>query len=107
MKVLLLAHANESSFVDKPEAEQRALAATFGAYIEELKAAQVPLATYRPQPSSTAKVVRITDDEASVRDGVLGDPNEPLTGLYIIDVPDIDTAVSWAKRNPAARFGAI
>src|SRR6266540_1082690 len=107
MKALLLAHANESSFLNKPDAEKRAIAATFGAYVEELNAAHVPLTTYRPQPSSAAKVVRIKDGETSVRDGGLGDPDEPLTGLYVIDVPDIETALSWAKRNPAARLGAI
>ena len=42
---------------------------------------------------------------------VVGGPyssaKEQLTGLYIIDVPDLDAAVSWAERNPAATVGVV
>ncbi|MGH7965984.1 MAG: YciI family protein [Candidatus Binatia bacterium] len=27
--------------------------------------------------------------------------------LLLIDVPDLDAALSWAKRHPAAAYGAI
>lgn len=107
MRCLLLCHTDEARWLAMSGDEQRRTAATFGAYTEELKRAGVFVGAYRPQPSSTAKRVRIADGGAEIQDGVLGDPNEPLTGVYIIDVPDMATAVSWAERNPAARMGAI
>ena len=107
MKCLLLAHTDEASWLAMSDDEKGRIAATFGANAEELKRAGVFVTAYRPQPSSTAKRVRIHNGTAEIQDGVLGDPNEPLTGVYIIDVPDMATAVSWAERHPAARMGAI
>jgi hypothetical protein len=30
-----------------------------------------------------------------------------LGGYYMIDVPDLDQAIDWAKKCPAAQFGTI
>ena len=32
---------------------------------------------------------------------------EQLAGYYIIDVPDADTALSWAAKCPGASYGAM
>lgn len=107
MQCLLLLHTDEASWLAMSDDEQRRTAATFGAWTEKLRGAGAFVGAYRPQPSSTAKRVRVGNGVAEIQDGVLGDPREPLTGLYIIDVPDVATALSWAESNPAARMGAI
>jgi hypothetical protein len=32
---------------------------------------------------------------------------EQLSGVYVVDVPDLDAALSWAARNPAVAYGAV
>jgi hypothetical protein len=107
MKCLLLLHTDEASWLAMSDDDKRRTAATFGAWTEEIRGAGAFVEAYRPQPSSTAKRVRVGAGGAETQDGVLGDPKEPLTGLYVINVPDMAAAVSWAERNPAARMGAI
>jgi hypothetical protein len=34
-------------------------------------------------------------------------PRSSSAGYYLIDVPDLDAALDWAKRCPAARYGAV
>jgi hypothetical protein len=75
--------------------------------VQALTTAGVLVGNYRPQPSSTAKTVRITDGKTQVLDGLYADTKEQLSGLYIIDVPDLEAALSWAERNPAAGFGVV
>jgi hypothetical protein len=30
-----------------------------------------------------------------------------LAGVFIVDVPDLDAALAWAERCPAAQYGVI
>jgi hypothetical protein len=32
---------------------------------------------------------------------------DQVTRSSVVEVPDLDAALSWAARNPAARFGAV
>ncbi len=58
-------------------------------------------------PGSTATTVRLRDGRRDVHDGPYADSKEELGGYYIIDVPDLDAALQWAARNPAAGYGAV
>jgi hypothetical protein len=42
-----------------------------------------------------------------IQDGPFADTKERLGGVFVIDVPDLDVALDWAKRNPAAQWGSI
>ena len=42
-----------------------------------------------------------------IQDGPYAASKEHLGGYYIIEVPDLDTALEWAARNPAAASGAV
>jgi hypothetical protein len=42
-----------------------------------------------------------------VLDGPFADSKEQLGGYYLIDVPDLDVALSWAARCPAANHGVV
>jgi hypothetical protein len=56
-------------------------------------------------PSSEAKSVSIRDGQTTVEDGVPA--GEAAAGYYLLDVPDEDTATSWAQRVPTARYGRV
>ena len=47
---------------------------------------------------STATVVRAEDDEVLLTDGPFLEGKEYLGGLAIIDVDDLDAALTWARR---------
>ena len=42
-----------------------------------------------------------------VTDGPFADTKEHLIGFYVIDVPDLDTALEWAARVPNVRTGTV
>lgn len=50
----------------------------------------------------TATTVRIRDGKRLVQDGPFADTKEQLGGYFVIEVPDLDTALEWAARAPSA-----
>ncbi|TFV87005.1 YciI family protein [Blastococcus sp. CT_GayMR16] len=55
------------------------------------------------QPTGTATSLRAGSD---VTDGPFVETKEALGGFYVIDAPDLDTALAVAKLCPA-RFGGV
>ena len=58
-------------------------------------------------PPSTATTLRVRGDKRQVQDGPFADTKEQLGGYYVIDVPDLDTALEWAARAPCATTGGV
>jgi hypothetical protein len=83
------------------------MVAAYGAYTEAMKKAGVLAGANRLQPTASASTVRVTDGKSKVLDGPYAETKEQLAGYYMIDVPDLDAALSWAARCPGASFGAI
>jgi hypothetical protein len=69
--------------------------------------AGVRVASDRLRPTSLATSVRVTNGETKVLDGPYAETKEQLAGFYMIDVPDLDAALSWAARCPGAAYGTI
>ena len=61
----------------------------------------------RLRPVSTATTVRLEDDKPRVLDGPYAETKEQLGGYYLIDAPDLDSALSWAARCPGAGHGVV
>ena len=51
---------------------------------------------------STATVATASGDDVLITDGPFVELKEYLGGLTIIDVPDLDAALAWAKRSTRA-----
>ena len=52
----------------------------------------------------TATSVRVsTSGERMVTDGPFAETREYLGGYYILDLPDLDSAIEWAARCPGSR----
>lgn len=79
----------------------------WGAYTQALIAAGVMRSGNALKPTFSATTVRLRDGRRDVQDGPYADTKEHLGGYYIIDVPDLDTALEWAAKNPAASSGAV
>jgi hypothetical protein len=57
------------------------------------------------RPSSESKSVSIRNGQVAVEQGASA--GEAVAGYYLVEVPDEDTAVSWAQRVPTARYGRV
>ncbi|MGC1650459.1 MAG: YciI family protein [Candidatus Sulfotelmatobacter sp.] len=107
MKYLLMTYVNENGWAKMTKAEQEQGAAAYMAYGEALKKAGAIVGSNRLQPTSTATTVRITNGKSQVLDGPYVDTKEQLGGYFLIDAPDLDSAISWASRCPAAGHGVV
>src|SRR3954465_11693284 len=59
------------------------------------------------QGIDVATTVRARDGEGLLSDGPFADTKEHLIGFYVIDVPDLDTALAWAAKVPNVRTGSV
>lgn len=107
MQYLLLLYSNESGWSKMTPAEQEQGVAAYRAYTQALSTAGVLVGSNRLQSSTTATTVRVTDGKSQVLDGPYVDSKEQLAGYYLIDAPDLDTALAWAARCPGASHGTI
>jgi hypothetical protein len=62
------------------------------------------LASEQLEPD-TATTVRVDDGEALITDGPFANTKEVLGGFYLLDVSNLDEALAFAARIPAARMG--
>lgn len=106
MKYVLLIHGDEAR-VNAAAAPDADTTAEFAAYNEALRKSGVVLASERLRPTSSATRVRVKDGRTELLDGPYAETREQLGGFYMIDVPDLDQALAWAARCPAARAGTI
>ena len=107
MDYLLLLYSNEEGWTHMtPEQQQQGYAA-YMAYTEALKKAGAYKASQRLQPVATATTVHVTDGKSQVLDGPYVESKEQLGGFYLIEAPDLDSALAWAARCPGASHGTI
>jgi hypothetical protein len=59
------------------------------------------------QPSSNTTTLTLRDGGLRVQDGPYADTKEQLGGTFVLDVPDLDAALAWAEKCPAAQWGTI
>jgi hypothetical protein len=76
-------------------------------YTVALRESGVLLAAEQLQPTDTATSVRMPDTERVLTDGPFIETKEHLLGFYLLDVPDLDTALDWAARTPIMRVGTV
>jgi hypothetical protein len=107
MKYILMIYGNEPSLQARSKAEADRSHAAYVAYTEALKKAGVIVGGDRLQRSSLATTVRVADGKTKVLDGPYAETKEQLGGFYMIDVPDLDAALSWAARCPGASEGVM
>ena len=107
MQYLLLIYSNEQANAAVPEEEQREKFGAWMSYTEAMKKEGAFVAGDALQPTATATSVRMRSGERVMSDGPFAETKEQLGGYYIVEVPDLDAALSWAERCPGALNGTI
>jgi hypothetical protein len=107
MQYLLLLYADEAGWNNMtPEQQQQGYAA-YGAYSQALASAGVLLNANRLRLAGTATTLRTTNGKVQVLDGPFIDSKEALGGYFLIEVPDLDAALSWAAKCPGVGHGVV
>ena len=76
-------------------------------YLRALRDAGALLGAERLTHSDTATSVRVRGEDRLLTDGPFLETKEHLLGFVLIDVPDLDAALDWAARIPAAAIGTV
>lgn len=106
MRYMLLIYGEEPA-TEPSQEEMDAVMAQWWAYDSAVKETGFYGGGEALQPSQTATTVRVKGDERIVTDGPFAETREVLGGYYLIDVPDLDTALDWAARCPGAKMGSV
>jgi hypothetical protein len=103
---LLLYYPEPSAEQLGPEALAEGMRA-FQAYAKALDDAGVLATAEVLQRSDVTTTVTLTGGELVVQDGPFADTKEQLGGTFVIDVPDLDAALEWARRAPSVSWGHV
>jgi hypothetical protein len=76
-------------------------------YTQAVKDAGVLLGAEQLHDVETATSVQLNAGERLLTDGPFIETKEHLLGFYLVDVPDLDTALNWAARMPIMRYGTV
>lgn len=107
MEYLLMIHSNEKEWKSISAEENEAIMARYGEVYEAMVAEKVLVDGKRLHDSDAATTVRVRDGELLTTDGPFAELKEQLGGFFLIDVPDLDAAIGWARRIPGAEYGSI
>ncbi|MGR6918723.1 YciI family protein [[Actinomadura] parvosata] len=77
----------------------------FASYAATLEQAGILVYGQVLQPSSASTTLTCADGEPRIQDGPFADTKEQLGGFVVIDVPDLDAALAWARQSPPATWG--
>ena len=104
MKYIMLVHQTQEHFDRR---DDTAALAAGKAYGEALQAAGVFIGGAGLGSLQAATTVSVRDGKRQVHDGPYAETKEFLAGFGIIDVPNLDAALEWAARHPAAAHSSI
>lgn len=107
MQYMLMIYGGETAMQGRSPDDINRVVGAFMAYTEAAKSAGILVGSNRLRPTNTATTVRVADGKTQVLNGPYAETREQLGGYYLIDVPDLDAALSWAARCPGAEYGSI
>jgi hypothetical protein len=107
MQFCLLMHYQEGGELGLSTEDMAPARAAFAKYADDLDAAGVLIGTQVLQPAVSSTTFTARDGAPLVQDGPFADTKERLGGVFVVEVPNLDAALSWAERCPAAEWGSI
>ena len=107
MRYMLLIYTDESHYGRMSEAEMQADMQSWFEYDGAIKSSGASSVGDALQPTATATSVKDKDGQPLITDGPFAETKEQLGGFYLLDVENIDKAIEWAHKCPAAKYGTI
>ena len=107
MRYALLIHYPQPAVNTLSDEQLEAGKSAFRAYAEALDDAGVLRSAEILQNVSSATSVSLKQGTLQVQDGPFADSKEQFAGIFMVDVPDLDAALAWAEKCPAAQWGTV
>lgn len=107
MNYTFLLYSDPTGFADMTEEDWAREKQVYGAYIGALQEAGVFVSTDWLQPAMTATTLTVQNGKTRIENGPFAETTETLGGYFVIDVPDLDAAIAWAEKCPAAQYGKV
>jgi len=107
MKYILMDYVKEAGWHELTNAEKEHWLGAYIAFMEAMAKAGVLKGSTGLQPTSAATTVRVVNGKTQALDGPYADSKEQLGGFHIIEVADLDAALSWAARSPTSMHGVV
>jgi len=107
MQYMLLIYNAPSAEPTYGTPEFQAMMAGFAAFNEKAGADGVLRGGEGLKGTETATSLRVRGGKVETMDGPFAETREHLGGYYVLEVPDLDTALRYAAMVPVASFGTI
>lgn len=107
MRYALLIHYPQPAVPTLSREEIEAGMAAFHAYARALDEAGVLRSAEVLQTIAGATSVSTREGMLRVQDGPFADTKEAFAGIFMLDLPDLDAAIAWAEKCPAAQWGTV
>jgi hypothetical protein len=103
MQYMLLIYGNENG---APQGDEDVIR-RYGVFTQEVRDSGKLVGAERLRPTADATTVRIRNGETLVTDGPFAETKEQLGGYYVLECENIDEALEYATKIPAAEHGSI
>ena len=108
MNYALLFYLSPTEFAARTDPDKKeAYWGNFMPYMNSIREAGIFVTGAGLEPPEDASVVKVRNGQLHVQDGPYADTKEQLGGFFVIDVPDLDTALKWAALYPAGPLGSV
>jgi hypothetical protein len=108
MRYMFLLYHDETRYQGPDDPASQEMGAAYGAFTAGANEAGAFLAGDALQPSATATLVRSNGGGTPLStDGPFAETKEQLAGFYILECADLDEAIEWAAKIPAAGDGGV
>ncbi len=105
MRYMFLVYSSEADMAAASPEDMLKLRAGHWAVLDETRKKGVFRAGEPLRPIATATTVRMRDGKPLILDGLFAETKEQLAGYYILDCANLDEAIEWAAKIPAACQG--
>lgn len=106
MRYLLLIHSDEAAWQALSDEEKAPAYQRYRALADEMRERGHLVGGDELAPPESAKLVRSTPGGPTVLDGPFAETKEQLGGYFLVEC-ELDTAIDYAARIPAAEHGTI
>jgi hypothetical protein len=107
MKYLLLLNRVEDDIPEPGTPEGAEVFAAYQRFNDEMKEAGAYRDCQPLRGQSATTTVRVRGGETLITDGPAAEIKEQLGGYAIVECDDLDEALRWAARSPAARDASV
>ena len=107
MKYMLLLYGNQAQLPNFTPEQLQENVREWNAFSADAQAAGVLLYNDGLALTTEAKSLTIRDGKTVIFDGPFAETREQLGGYFMLECKDMDEALEWAAKLPAAKFGTV